>query len=92
MVSPAAPGLFFAFAATALLLFGECCFPLPNLAMLIPAASITPPAWRQVNFLTATAGGTESLFGMLGECISGGACTKRAVGYNLVLNGATSVT
>lgn len=75
MVSPAFPGMFFAFAAAALLLF----------------ASITPPAWTHVNFLDASAGGTRTVFGMLGECTIGGSCTKRNLGYQLMLNGATSV-
>ncbi|CAD6569171.1 MAG: hypothetical protein TREMPRED_005084 [Tremellales sp. Tagirdzhanova-0007] len=74
MVSPAAPGLFFAFAAAALLLF----------------ASITPPAWDKVNFLSATMGSTKTLFGMLGECVKGQSCTHRSVGYDLMASGSNA--
>ncbi|OWZ52006.1 hypothetical protein J007_02060 [Cryptococcus neoformans] len=75
MVSPAFPGLFFAFAAAVLLLF----------------ASISPPAWDQVGFLTTTAGTTKTVFGVFGECVKGGSCSRRSVGYDLIVNGATNV-
>lgn len=61
-----------------------------ELAILICLiASVSPPAWDQVNFLSATAGGTKTVFGVLGECVKGGSCTDRNVGYNLMVNGAT---
>lgn len=61
-----------------------------ELAILICLiASVSPPAWDQVNFLSATAGGTKTVFGVLGECVKGGSCTHRNVGYNLMVNGAT---
>ena len=58
-------------------------------AALLLFASITPPAWDKVNFLSATVGGTKTLFGMLGECVKGGTCTHRNVGYDLTVNGAS---
>lgn len=66
--------MFFAFAGMALLVF----------------VSVSPPAWDQVNFLDARAGGQHTVFGVLGECIVGGACSTRNVGYDLMLNGATN--
>jgi len=74
MVSPAFPGLFFAFAGMALLVF----------------ASVSPPAWTKVNFLSTMAGGERTLFGVFGECM-GATCTKRSVGYNLMVAGASNV-
>ena len=72
MVSPAFPGLFFAFAAMALLIF----------------ASVSPPAWTRVDFLHATVGGQETVYGVLGKCIKGGMCTSKNIGYDLSLSGA----
>ncbi|ORY31617.1 hypothetical protein BCR39DRAFT_525927 [Naematelia encephala] len=76
MVSPAFPGLFFSAAAAILLLF----------------ASISPPAWDRVDFLHASVGSSETVFGVFGECVKGGSCSTKSVGYDLVLNGATGVT
>jgi len=75
MVSPVFPGLFFAFAGAVLLLF----------------ASVGPPAWEKVTFLTATAGTSSTVFGVFGECVKGGSCTSKHVGYDLMLNGASNV-
>jgi len=75
MVSPAFPGLFFCFAGMALLLF----------------ASVSPPAWDKVNFLDAKVGTTNTVFGVFGECVKGGTCTSKSVGYDLMVNGATSI-
>ena len=52
-------------------------------------ASVSPPVWDKVYFLKATVGGTETVYGVFGECIKGGACTAHHVGYDLTLNGAT---
>lgn len=57
----------------------------------IKIASISPPAWDQVGFLTTTAGTTKTVFGVFGECVKGGSCSTKSVGYNLVINGATFV-
>ncbi|KAK4683678.1 hypothetical protein P7C73_g6553, partial [Tremellales sp. Uapishka_1] len=75
MVSPALPGLFFAFAGMTLLLF----------------ASVSPPAWDAVNFVSANSPSGTTVYGMLGYCIKGGGCTSRNVGYDLALPGATNV-
>ncbi|WVO14976.1 hypothetical protein L204_102618 [Cryptococcus depauperatus] len=75
MPSPALPGLFFCFAAVVLLIF----------------VSVSPPVWDKVNFLHVTAHSQKTVFGVFGECIQGGNCTKRAVGYNLVVYGAQNV-
>lgn len=57
----------------------------------IKIASISPPAWDQVGFLTTTAGTTKTVFGVFGECVKGGSCSTKSVGYDLVINGATFV-
>ncbi|EIW72179.1 hypothetical protein M231_01850 [Tremella mesenterica] len=75
MVSPAFPGLFFAFAGWVLLLF----------------ASVSPPAWTAVKFLSANAGSQTTVFGVLGQCVVGGACTAKHVGYNIAVAGASNV-
>jgi len=75
MPSPVYLGLFLATAAWVLLLF----------------ASISPPAWESVYFLKASSGGMTTVFGAFGECVKGGACTPKNVGYNLMLNGSSSV-
>ncbi|ORX39426.1 actin cortical patch SUR7/pH-response regulator pali [Kockovaella imperatae] len=75
MVSPAFPGLFFAFAAMVLLLF----------------ASISPPAWDKTYFLSADVNGATTLFGVFGECIVGQGCSSRSVGYDLVVGGANGL-
>ncbi|OCF34234.1 hypothetical protein I316_04186 [Kwoniella heveanensis BCC8398] len=75
MVSPAFPGLFFCFAAMALLIF----------------ASVTPPAWNRVDFLHATTPSGQTVFGVFGYCLKGGACSHRSVGYDLTLDGASNV-
>ena len=74
MVSPAFPGLFFAFAAMALLIF----------------VSVSPPVWDKVNFLDATIGGQESIYGVFAKCVRGAACGNgdASVGYNLAVPGA----
>lgn len=74
MVSPAFPGLFFAFAAMALLIF----------------VSVSPPVWDQVNFLDATIGGQNTLYGVFAKCISGQSCSNgdASIGYNLAVPGA----
>lgn len=69
MVSPAFPGMFFAFAAMALLIF----------------VSVSPPVWDKVNFLRATANGSSYVWGVFGFCQEGGQCSYRSIGYNLVL-------
>ncbi|KAL7424419.1 hypothetical protein Q5752_000102 [Cryptotrichosporon argae] len=75
MVSPAFPGLFFAFAGLVLFLF----------------ASISPPAWTETNFLSATTSAGTTVFGVFGECLKGGSCTTKSVGYTLSLSGASDV-
>ncbi|WWC72201.1 uncharacterized protein I206_106161 [Kwoniella pini CBS 10737] len=75
MVSPAFPGLFLAFAAVALLVF----------------ASVSPPAWDKVNFLHASSGTQEVVYGVFGYCIKGGECSSRSVGYDLQLPGSSNV-
>ncbi|WWD03949.1 hypothetical protein V865_002007 [Kwoniella europaea PYCC6329] len=76
MVSPAAPGLFLAFAALVLLLF----------------ASISPPAWDEVDFLHAQTPSGKVVYGVFGYCIKNGACSHRSVGYELTLPGASNVS
>ena len=73
MVSPAFPGLFFAFAGWVLLLF----------------ASVSPPAWETINFLKAGSGTSQTVFGVFGECVKGGSCTAKSVGYDLMVSGST---
>ncbi|RSH91451.1 hypothetical protein EHS25_009750 [Saitozyma podzolica] len=69
--SPVYMSLFFCFAAMSLLVF----------------ASVSPPAWSKVNFLDAYVNGAHTYFGVFGECLSGGSCTTKSVGYNLsILN------
>ncbi|ODN87674.1 hypothetical protein L198_06897 [Cryptococcus wingfieldii CBS 7118] len=76
MPSPAFPGLFFAFCAMVLLIF----------------VSVSPPAWERIHFLQASAGGQTTVFGVLGECLSGGGqCTDRNVGYDLQVWGADNL-
>lgn len=58
---------------------------------ILTTASISPPAWDQVGFLTTTAGTTKTVFGVFGECVKGGSCSSKSVGYDLVINGATFV-
>jgi hypothetical protein len=74
MVSPAFPGLFFAFAAMALLIF----------------VSVSPPVWDKVNFLDATIGGQNSIYGVFAKCVQGQACSNgdASIGYNLQVPGA----
>ena len=76
MVSPAFPGLFFAFAAMALLIF----------------VSVSPPVWDRVNFLEATIGGQTSIYGVFARCVSGQSCGNgdASIGYNLAVAGADS--
>ncbi|WVQ94884.1 hypothetical protein IAU59_001969 [Kwoniella sp. CBS 9459] len=76
MVSPAFPGLALAFAAMALLIF----------------ASISPPAWDKVDFLHVNSPSGEVVYGVFGYCIKGGACSRRALGYDLTLPGVSDVT
>lgn len=61
------------------------------LTSILKTASISPPAWDQVGFLTTTAGTTKTVFGVFGECVKGGSCSRRSVGYDLIINGATFV-
>ncbi|KAK8853388.1 hypothetical protein IAR55_004092 [Kwoniella newhampshirensis] len=75
MVSPAFPGLFFCAAAVVLLVF----------------ASVSPPAWQTVNFLKASSGGSETVYGVFGQCVRGGACSHRSVGYNLDAGGLSGL-
>jgi hypothetical protein len=74
MVSPAFPGLFFAFAAMALLIF----------------VSVSPPVWEKVNFLDATIGGQNSIYGVFAKCVIGQPCSNSdsSIGYNLAVPGA----
>jgi len=60
MASPAAPGLFFVFAACVLLIF----------------VSISAPVWDKIYFLTVTAGGKTTHFGVFGYT-----GTRKAIGY-----------
>lgn len=69
MLSPALPGLFFAFAGMTLLLF----------------ASVSSPVWEQVYFLKAVAAGQETRWGVFGSCVVGGACSTGTLGYNFSL-------
>jgi len=73
-LSPAFPGLFFAFAAMALLIF----------------VSVSPPVWEKVNFLDATIGGQETIYGVFAQCTIGQACDngKASIGYSLAVPGA----
>ncbi|ODO07685.1 hypothetical protein I350_03256 [Cryptococcus amylolentus CBS 6273] len=75
MPSPAFPGLFFAFCAMVLLIF----------------VSVSPPAWEKINFLKASTGSQTTVFGVLGECLKGGECTSRNVGYDLKVWGADNL-
>ncbi|WRT70041.1 uncharacterized protein IL334_007035 [Kwoniella shivajii] len=71
MVSPAAPGLFFCFAAMSLLIF----------------ASVSPPAWDKVDFLHASSSTGQIVYGVFGYCTKGGSCSHRSLGYDLTIPG-----
>lgn len=75
MVSPAFPGLFFAFAAMTLLLF----------------ASVSSPVWDRIYFLKAVANNQEIRWGVFGRCILNGMCSKASLGYDLSLPGVEYV-
>lgn len=81
-------------------LLSPCALPQPSCYCLVSfdhcqrrqsliIASISPPAWQAVNFLTARSGGTETVFGVFGQCVRGGSCSSRSVGYDLMLGGNT---
>lgn len=59
--------------------------------ILLLFASVSPPAWESVYFLKASVGGSTTVFGVLGQCVKGGSCTSKHVGYDLTLNGASNV-
>jgi len=86
MPSPVYVSLFLAFSAAVLLLFGECYCVVFEFGVLM-SASISPPAWEQVNFLKANAGGVQTIYGVFGQCIRGGSCSSRSVGYDLTVGG-----
>ncbi|KAL7416027.1 pali-domain-containing protein [Mrakia frigida] len=65
----AIPGLFFSFAACALLVI----------------VSVSVPIWKSVYFMSASDGSDNLIFGNWGICAVNGACTASKLGYNLDL-------
>lgn len=56
--------------------------------VLLLFASVSPPAWNAVNFLKAGTQAGETVYGVFGQCVKGGSCSKRNVCYNLNALGA----
>jgi hypothetical protein len=58
------------------------------MALLI-FVSVSPPVWDKVNFLDATIGGQNTLYGVFAKCVAGQSCSNgmASIGYDLSVPG-----